>query len=197
MSKVASLEKGDGKLMRGFFQNKIGRAVLSMLILVVIMSAVLGGYLISRRIQVANNDLLLNYKKLQPIAVNEEILDEITYEDYYFGEEIGRVIVANHGAGITIRDNRYGFIKDYHQGVLYMVMDFKKEDLFAEIRSYLNPRFWLGGGREINVPATPFKRSLEECQQIGKLLQAQLYDEIVANKKNELIRSEEGTYFVN
>ncbi len=144
-----------------------------------------------------SNDLLLVYETLEPISIFEEKVDDSTYIHFFYGEDIGRVIVENNGLGVSIRDNKHGFIKDYRNGVLYYVDDFKKNELFGEIKSYLNPRFWFGGGREVVKNGGRFVRTLDECQQIGQLIKEKRYEEISKDNKNKIIITNSGTYFVN
>jgi hypothetical protein len=152
---------------------------------------------LNRSINVDNNDLLLTYETLEPISVLEEKVDNSTYVDYFYGESIGKVIVENDGLGVTIRDDKHGFIKDYRYGVLYYVDDIKKKELFGEIKSYFNPRFWFGGGRNVVQNGGKFIRTIDECQQIGKLIKEKRYEEIAEDNKKEVIITNSGTYFVN
>jgi hypothetical protein len=156
-----------------------------------------GSYLLSRSIQLNNNDLLLTYETLKPVSYSEEKVGNSIYRDYYFGEETGRTIVENDGLEITIRDDKHGFIKSYFYGVLYYIDDIKKDKSFGEIKSYLNPKFWFGGGREIALSGAKRIRTADECQKIGQLLKEKRYDQITEDKKNKIIITDKGTYFVN
>lgn len=180
--------------MKRFNKRKI-ILFISTIILLCIFST--GFYLLNRSINVVNNDLLLIYENLEPISVLEEKVDNSTYIDYFYGEDIGRVIVENDGLGVTIRDDKHGFIKDYRYGVLYYIDDFKKNELIGEIKSCLSPRFWFGGGREVVQEAGHFIRTIDECQQIGQLIEENRYEEIIKNNQNKIIITNSGTYFVN
>jgi hypothetical protein len=156
-----------------------------------------GLYLLDRSIHIKNNDLLLIYETLKPKSVSEEEVNNSKYVHYFYGEDIGRVIVENDGLGVTVRDEKHGFIKEYRNGVLYYVEDFKKEELISEVKSYFSPRFWLGGEREERQNSGKFIRTVEECRQIGQLLKEKKYDQITADNKNKIIITNNGTYFVN
>jgi hypothetical protein len=153
---------------------------------------------LNRSRHVNNNDLLLTYETLKPVSVKEEKVNNILYRYYYFGESIGRVTEQNDGTEIFISDyNKHGFIKGYRNGVLYYVYDLKKEDLFATIKASFKPKFWFGGVREVSRNGGKFIRTDEECQQISKLLKEKQYNRITENKKNKIIITNNGTYFVN
>jgi hypothetical protein len=152
---------------------------------------------LSRSIHLNNNDLLLTYENLEPISVLEEKVGNSIYINYFYGEDIGRVILENGGLGVTIRDDRHGFIKDYRYGVLYYVNDFNAEEFFGEIKSYFNPRFWFEVEREVVQNGGKFIRTIDECQQIGQLLKEKRYDQIDEDDKNKIIITNNGTYFVN
>lgn len=176
------------------FWKKTIMLIISIMILFV---SITGFYLWNRSIHVNNNDLLLAYETLKPISVLEEKVNNSIYIDYFYGEDIGRIIVENNGSGVVIRDDKHGFIKDYRYGVLYYVDDFKKEELFGQIKSYLSPGFWFGGGRVIVQNGGKFIRTIDECQQIGQLIKEKRYEEIAKDNGNEVIITNNGTYFVN
>lgn len=169
--------------------------VISLIFLVLLLS--IGLYLLIRTISISNNDFLLTYETLEPVSVKEEKVNNSIYISYFYGENIGSVIVESDGIGVTIRDEKHGFIKDYRYGVLYYEHDFKKEELLSEIKSYLNPKFWLGGGREIKQNSGKPIRTIEECQQIGQLLKEKKYDQIEEDNRNKIILTNNGVYFVN
>lgn len=173
------------------------KIILATIIIFLISICCTGLYLLNRSIHIKNNDLLLTYETLEPISVLEEEVGNSKYIQYFYGEDIGRVIVENDGLGVVIRDEKHGFIKDYRNGVLYYVYDFKREELISEIKSYFNPRFWLGGGREVRRNGGEFIRTVDECQQIGQLLKEKKYDQITEDNKNKIIITNNGTYFVN
>lgn len=154
-------------------------------------------YLVNRKICLENNDLLLTYESLEPLKIVEETVDSVIYKDYIFGEEIGRVIVRTDGEGVTVRDNKNGFVKEYRYHVLYSVYDFKKDELLAEIKSYLNPKFWFGGARYVVTKYCSPYRADEECRRTGQLLSEKQYDKITENRKNKIVVTKKGTYFVN
>jgi Ribonuclease G/E len=173
------------------------RTIILTISLILIMVSITGFYLWNRSIHLKNNDLLLTYETLEPVSVLEEKVDNSTYIDYFYGEDTGRIIVENNGTGVVIRDNKHGFIKEYRQGVLYYVDDFKKEELFAEIKSYLSLRFWLGGARVVAKKGGKLIRTIDECMQIDQLIKEKRYEEIAKDHHNEVIITNSGTCFVN
>lgn len=180
--------------MRRGCKNKV---ILTIIMILFVSICCTGLYLLSRSIHINNNDLLLTYETLKPISVLEEKVGNSIYIDYFYGEDIGRVIVENDGLGVVIIDKKHGFIKDYRYGVLCYVDDFKKEELLGEIKSYLNPRFWFGGVRIVAQNGGKFIRTIDECQKIGQLLKEKRYDQIGEDNKNKIIITNNDTYFVN
>lgn len=180
--------------MKRFWKNKI---VLAISIIILSFICCTGFYLLNRSIHVHNNDLLLTYETMEPTSYKEEKVNNSIYKDYSFGKDAGRVIIANDGKEVTIRDERHGFIKSYNNGILYYVYDLKKEKLISEIKSYLNPGYWFGGGRVVAEKGGGFVRTTDQCQQLGQLLKDKKYDQIREDKKNKIIITSKGTYFVN
>ncbi len=181
--------------MKQFWKRKI---VLIVSTIIFLFICCMGLYLLNRIIHVNNNDLLLTYETLEPVSVEEDKVNNLIYMNYNFGKDSARVIVKNDGEEVVICDyNKHGFIKSYRNGVLYYVYDLKKERLFGEIKSYFNPRFWLGGGREVAENTGTFIRTADECQQIGQLLKENKYNQIAEDKSNEIVITNNGTYFVN
>lgn len=68
----------------------------------------------------------------------------------------------------------------------------------AEIKSYLNPKFWVGGCRIIRTKGKVKQvRTKEECLYLNELLVEEKFDMIKKKKSNQLIKSENGKYYVN
>jgi hypothetical protein len=183
-----------GVNMKRFLKSKV---VLVIGIIIFSLICCTGLYLLNRSIHVHNNDLLITYETMKPASYKEEKVNNSIYKDYSFGKDVGRVIVTNEGKEVTIRDDRHGFIKEYKNGILYYVYDLKKGKLFGEIRSYLNPGFWFGDGRVIEEKGGEFIRTTDECRQLGQLLKEKKYNQIREDKKNKIIITDKGTYFVN
>ncbi len=179
--------------MKRFWKNKL---LLSISAIILLLLCSTGLYLLNRSIHVNNNDLLLTYETLEPASYKEENVNNTIYRDYFWGEDTGRVTIADEGSEVVIRDDRHGFIKGYQNGILYYVYDLKKEKLFGEIKSYFDPRFWFGGGRVVEKGGN-FIRTADECLELGQLLKEKKYDRIAENKKNKIIITNNGTYFVN
>lgn len=181
--------------MKRFRKREIMLTISAIILLFICCT---GLYLLSRSIHVNNNDLLLIYETLEPVSVKEDNANHLIDMNYTFGEDIGRVIVKNDGEEVVICDyNKHGFIKSYRNGVLYYVYDLKKEGLFGEIKSYFNPKFWFGGGREVVESTGTFIRTADECRQIGQLLKEKKHSQIAEDKRNKIIVTNSGTYFIN
>ncbi len=179
--------------MKRFWKNKIILAISTVILLLICCT---GLYLLNRSIHVNNNDLLLTYETLESASYKEEKVNNSIYRDFFYGEDIGRVTITNDGIEVVIRDDRHGFIKGYQNGILYYVYDLKKEKLFGEIKSYFDPGFWFGGARVVEKGGV-FIRTADECQQLGQLLKEKKYNQIAEDKKNKIIITNHGTYFVN
>ncbi len=179
--------------MKRFLKNKI---MLGVSIIILLLICCTGLYLLNRSIHINNNDLLLTYETLKPASYKEEKVNNLIYKDYFFGEDIGRVTVTNDGTEVVIRDERHSYVKSYQNGILYYVYDLKKEKLFGEIRSYFDPRVWFGGTRVVEK-AGEFIRTEDECLQLGQLLKEKKYNKIAEDKKNKIVITNNGTYFVN
>jgi hypothetical protein len=171
------------------YKNKI---VFTIAVILIITGCSAGLYLLNRSLNVNNNDLLLSFETLKPISVSEEKFRNFTYKTYFFGKDVGSVTVED-GRLLVIEDKKHGFIKEYRYGVLYYEYDVKK----AELLSYFDQKFWLGGGRTVGKNCDKFLRTLDECQYIGRLLEEKKYDQISTDNKNQLIITYNGINFVN
>ncbi|WP_157950066.1 hypothetical protein [Vallitalea okinawensis] len=158
-------------------------------------------YRLDRNNKLDNNDLLIAYESLIPINKEVSEINGVYYEDYFYGKDVGRVILTYHDENltrVTIRDEKNGYISEYIGNVLYNQYDFKRSELSAEIKSYISPKFWLTGYQEVKEIYDPVQiRTEEECDIINKLLEQGELDSIEKNRNNKVIQATSGTYFVN
>ncbi|NLJ41828.1 MAG: hypothetical protein GX352_09535 [Clostridiales bacterium] len=129
--------------MKKGFKTQVKSVILVILLLVVCSIPL---YLLNRNIRMKNNDLLTTYETLEPITIEKFKVSDIEYTEFFYGEDAGRVTVRDDGSEVLIRDLKHDFLKSYSYNVLHSVNDFRKERLFAEIKSYFNPKFWFGKG---------------------------------------------------
>lgn len=177
--------------------KKIKKGYVIAISAILLLCIVLGGYLMIRRTHLCDDDLLLTYESREPVEIIEETVDDISYTEYLFGEDIGRVTVTGEGRNILIRDDRNGFIKEYRYHVLYCSYDFQRDELFAGILSYIKPAYWLKGSRKVTTRYGGYKRTDEECREIGQWLADGERGRITENRRNEIVVTDSGTYFVN
>ncbi|GMQ61291.1 hypothetical protein [Vallitalea maricola] len=177
------------------------RIIKGLLIAVLIIIASISVYSMHRNKCMQKNDLLVSFESLTPIDEENYTLGDIDYKDCVYSEKIGRIIFSFHKDGskrMTLMDSKNGYIREYIGNVLLNEFDYRKEDLLAEIKSYLNPRVWFGGCRNIVKEFNQKRvRSEQECISINELLDKGEIDVIKQNKKNKIVISKSGKYYVN
>ncbi|QUH27482.1 hypothetical protein [Vallitalea guaymasensis] len=177
------------------------RIIIGLLIAVLFIIASISVYSMHRNKCMQKNDLLVSFESLTPIEEENYTLGDVAYKDCVYSEKIGRVIFSFYKDGskrMVVKDSKNGYIREYIGNVLLNEFDYRKEDFFAEIKSYLNPRVWFGGCRNI---VTEFNqkqvRSEQECITINELIEKGEIDLIKQNKKNKIVISNSGKYYVN
>ncbi|MCT4598121.1 MAG: hypothetical protein N4A50_09630 [Vallitalea sp.] len=110
-----------------------------------------------------NNGALWNYEegKLQLTVTHDDATEKI-YSGY------GMKIYMNEIDGIhTITDENDGFVKGYKNNILqYIYVD----DNLADFISYLNPKVWFGGVRNIKSSIIYKIRSDKDIEILNKLI---------------------------
>lgn len=177
------------------------RIIKGIVIAVLIIITSFSVYSMHRNKCMQKNDLLVSFESLTPINEENYIMGDVAYKDCIYSDKIGRVIYSFHKDGsksMTLMDSKNGYIREYIGNVLLNEFDYRKEDLFAEIKSYLSPRFWFGGCRSVfNEFNQKQVRSEQECININELLEKGDIDVIKQNKKNKIVISNNGKYYVN
>lgn len=175
---------------------KIKMCFIIFIILLLLICSIIF-YLANRHIHMKNNDLLLTYETLEPVSTYKDKVGDAEYTYLQYGADIGLVIIRDDGSEVIVQDDRHGFFKEYKNGVLYYEDDFRRQELIGKIKSYLSPKNWFGSVWHTNIGSGKFIRTIEECQQIGQLLQEEEWEQIRENHRNIIIQTTSGTYFVN
>lgn len=179
----------------------IKKMLLSIMVVLSVIILIIAGYLIHRHNYLQKNNLLISFELLTPVKKDLSKIGESGYEAYIYGKNIGRVIYENYNNELkrmTLKDEKNGYIRTYIGNVLLDEYDYEKAELLAEIRSYLNPEFWVGGCRIISTKGEVKQiRTMEECLYLNELLFEEKFDMIKKKKSNQLIKSKNGKYYVN